>query len=108
MLLVARELLGLCRRARGASERTRRTSALRVAGSTATTQCRRIPRTDASAVGLALWVAPLLLVGATLGLDSLWAAVYLFFTKAALVTFGGAYAVLGYVTTHLVAATWAG
>ena len=33
--------------------------------------------------------------------------VYIFFTKAALVTFGGAYAVLGYVTTHLVG-TWAG
>ena len=37
-----------------------------------------------------------------LGLDSLWSQVYLFFTKAALVTFGGAYAVLSYVTTHLV------
>ena len=46
--------------------------------------------------------APLLLVAATLGVDSLWSRVYLFFTKAALVTFGGAYAVLGYVTTQLV------
>jgi len=54
------------------------------------------------AIGLALWVAPLLLVGATTGFESLWVAVYVFFTKAALVTFGGAYAVLGYVTTHLV------
>jgi chromate transporter len=44
----------------------------------------------------------LLLLLATLGADSLWTAVYVFFTKAALVTFGGAYAVLGYVTTHLV------
>jgi chromate transporter len=52
--------------------------------------------------GLALWALPLLLVGATLGIDSLWSRVYLFFTKAALITFGGAYAVLGYVTAQLV------
>ena len=55
-----------------------------------------------AAVGLALWLIPLLLVVATLGGSSLWAAIYLFFTKAALVTFGGAYAVLGYVTSQLV------
>ena len=36
------------------------------------------------------------------GGSSLWTAIYLFFTKAALVTFGGAYAVLGYVTNQLV------
>jgi chromate transporter len=53
-------------------------------------------------VGLALWIAPLLAVGGALGFGSLWARVYLFFTQAALVTFGGAYAVLGYVTDHLV------
>jgi chromate transporter len=52
--------------------------------------------------GLALWGLPLLLVGASLGIDSLWSQVYLFFTKAALITFGGAYAVLGYVTAQLV------
>jgi chromate transporter len=52
--------------------------------------------------GLALWLAPLLAVLATLGGDSLWTRLYLFFTQAALVTFGGAYAVLGYVTQHLV------
>jgi chromate transporter len=52
--------------------------------------------------GFALWLAPLLAVAATLGVDSIWGRAYLFFTKAALVTFGGAYAVLGYVTQHLV------
>ncbi len=52
--------------------------------------------------GLALWLAPLVLVAALLGTDSLWTRIYLFFTQAALVTFGGAYAVLGYVTQHLV------
>ncbi len=53
-------------------------------------------------VGLLLWVVPLLACGAALGFDSLWSRLYLFFTQAALVTFGGAYAVLGYVTQHLV------
>ncbi|MBP9130487.1 MAG: chromate efflux transporter [Steroidobacteraceae bacterium] len=55
-----------------------------------------------AAVGLALWLIPLLVVATTLGAASLWTAIYLFFTKAALVTFGGAYAVLGYVTSQLV------
>jgi chromate transporter len=55
-----------------------------------------------AAVGLALWLLPLLVVAATLGPQSLWSRLYLFFTQAALVTFGGAYAVLGYVTEHLV------
>jgi len=49
-----------------------------------------------------LWVAPLLAVAPLLGIDSIWSRVYLFFTKAALITFGGAYAVLGYVTQHFV------
>jgi chromate transporter len=53
-------------------------------------------------VGLALWLVPLLVVIAAFGGGSLWPAIYLFFTKAALVTFGGAYAVLGYVTGQLV------
>jgi chromate transporter len=55
-----------------------------------------------AAVGLVLWLLPLLLVTTTLGPQSLWSRLYLFFTQAALVTFGGAYAVLGYVTQHLV------
>jgi chromate transporter len=52
--------------------------------------------------GLVLWLLPLLAVAMTLGPQSLWSRLYLFFTQAALVTFGGAYAVLGYVTQHLV------
>jgi chromate transporter len=55
-----------------------------------------------AAVGLVLWFVPLLAVAVALGPDSLWSRLYLFFTQAALVTFGGAYAVLGYVTQHLV------
>ncbi len=45
---------------------------------------------------------PLVIVAASLGAGSLWTRLYLFFSQAALVTFGGAYAVLGYVTQHLV------
>jgi chromate transporter len=50
------------------------------------------------AAGLALWLLPLALVVAWRGWHSLHTQEYLFFTKAALVTFGGAYAVLAYVT----------
>ncbi len=53
-------------------------------------------------VGLALWLLPLIGVTIALGYGSLWTRLYLFFTQAALVTFGGAYAVLGYVTQHFV------
>jgi chromate transporter len=52
--------------------------------------------------GLVLWSVPLAIVATLLGADSLWSRIYLFFTQAAFVTFGGAYAVLGYVTQHLV------
>jgi len=49
------------------------------------------------AIGGALWVAPI--VGFTLwrGTDSVFVREALFFSKAAMVTFGGAYAVLGYI-----------
>jgi chromate transporter len=49
------------------------------------------------AVGLGLWVAPLLALVARRGGESLHVQAYHFFTRAALVTFGGAYAVLSYV-----------
>lgn len=50
------------------------------------------------AAGLALWLAPFFAVGLWRGFDSLHAQEYRYFTQAALVTFGGAYAVLAYVT----------
>jgi len=46
---------------------------------------------------LALWAAALLAVAGALGWDSTYARMGWFFTKAALLTFGGAYAVLPYV-----------
>ena len=50
------------------------------------------------AVGLGLWLAPFMLLVAWRGWSSLHAHEYRFFTLAALVTFGGAYSVLAYVT----------
>lgn len=49
-----------------------------------------------------LWVTPVLLIGAVLGWHTVWVAQGVFFSKAALVTFGGAYAVLPYVAQHAV------
>jgi chromate transporter len=48
--------------------------------------------------GLALWILPFLVVIAWRGSDSVHMQEYRFFTQAALVTFGGAYAALAYVT----------
>jgi chromate transporter len=45
----------------------------------------------------ALWVAPLVLIVPLFGLSSSYAAVFGFFSQMAVVTFGGAYAVLAYV-----------
>jgi chromate transporter len=50
------------------------------------------------AVGMLVWLGPLALVIAAFGRDSVFADEALFFSTMALVTFGGAYAVLSYVT----------
>ncbi|MGH9398949.1 MAG: chromate efflux transporter, partial [Thermoanaerobaculia bacterium] len=50
------------------------------------------------AAGATLWAGPLLALGLLRGWQSLHVSLYSFFTKAAFVTFGGAYAVLAYVT----------
>jgi chromate transporter len=49
-------------------------------------------------LGLALWLVPFVVLIAVRGWSSLHAHEYRFFTLAALVTFGGAYSVLAYVT----------
>jgi len=49
------------------------------------------------ALGVALWLAAMALLVARFGFDGLLAQMGWFFTKAALLTFGGAYAVLPYV-----------
>jgi chromate transporter len=54
-------------------------------------------------VGIMLWLVGLTALVAVHGRDNLLAHEYAFFTKAALVTFGGAYAVLAYVSQAAVA-----
>ena len=51
---------------------------------------------------LTLWLAPVALLAATLGPDSAFANIATFFSKAAMVTFGGAYSVLSYVAQEAV------
>jgi chromate transporter len=53
------------------------------------------------AFGVVLWLLPFFAIGIWRGFDSLHSHEYRFFTQAALVTFGGAYAVLAYVTQAL-------
>jgi chromate transporter len=48
-------------------------------------------------VGAVLWIVPMVLLAATQGLDGTLAQMGWFFSKAAMLTFGGAYAVLPYV-----------
>jgi len=55
-------------------------------------------------VGVVLWALPFAALIAWRGWSSLHAQEYRFFTRAALVTFGGAYAVLAYVTQAAVGA----
>jgi chromate transporter len=49
-------------------------------------------------IGTTLWLLPFLTIGIWRGWESLHAQEYRYFSQAALVTFGGAYAVLAYVT----------
>jgi len=53
-----------------------------------------------------LWLIPFLAVGFAFGFDNIASKTYLFFTQAAFVTFGGAYAVLAYVNQAVVASGW--
>ncbi|MFN0264315.1 chromate efflux transporter [Tepidamorphus sp. 3E244] len=50
----------------------------------------------------ALWAAPVLLAGLALGFDSVFVPLSAFMSKMAVVTFGGAYAVLAYVAQQAV------
>jgi chromate transporter len=53
-------------------------------------------------VCLALWAAPPLAAAAWFGRTSVFVEIAAFFSRAAVVTFGGAYAVLGYIAQHAV------
>jgi chromate transporter len=63
----------------------------------------RPPTLRVAAAGLMLWLAPVGCAGAGWGWGSLWARLGWFFSNAAVVTFGGAYAVLPYVAQEAVA-----
>jgi chromate transporter len=58
------------------------------------------------AVCLVLWLIPFIAALVAYGRDGLAVRIYLFFTQAAFVTFGGAYAVLAYVNQAVVGAGW--
>jgi chromate transporter len=55
-----------------------------------------------SSVWLALWLVPVLLLLVLLGQENVFSQIAIFFSKMAMVTFGGAYAVLAYVAQQAV------
>jgi chromate transporter len=55
-----------------------------------------------SAIGLLLWLLPLIVLSLSLGVRSLYTQQFLLFTKLAVVTFGGAYAALSYIAQEAV------
>jgi chromate transporter len=55
-----------------------------------------------AAVGLLLWLGPVVLLLLTLGGSNVFSEIAVFFSKMAVVTFGGAYAVLAYVAQEAV------
>jgi chromate transporter len=63
-------------------------------------------RWSAVALLIALWMAPIVLAAAIFGSGNILSSLGLFFSKTALVTFGGAYAVLPYVAQHAVGEEW--
>ncbi len=58
--------------------------------------------TIATIVGLVIWWAPVVVAALTLGPHHVLVAIGVFFSKLAVVTFGGAYAVLAYMTQQVV------
>jgi len=55
-----------------------------------------------AALWLTLWLVPVIALMATLGADNVFSQIAVFFSKMAVVTFGGAYAVLAYVAQQAV------
>ncbi len=55
-----------------------------------------------TALGLFLWFLPLIVLGLWRGWDDILVDIGVLFSKAAIVTFGGAYAVLGYISQQAV------
>lgn len=74
--------------------------------SASTTQPGRFYVLKVALVCFLLWLAPLIATLMIYGRESVATKLYLFFTQAAFVTFGGAYAVLAYVNQAAVGAGW--
>lgn len=55
-----------------------------------------------AAIWMILWLAPLVVIAAWLGMDDVFTEIGLFFSKLAVVGFGGAYAVLAYMAQEAV------
>jgi chromate transporter len=55
-----------------------------------------------AAIWLALWLVPVIALLGTLGTENVFSQIAVFFSKMAMVTFGGAYAVLAYVAQQAV------
>ena len=112
IIIIAAGVIGIsARRAAGrnsppsntaAAARSRRRSTACSARNCPITCARAWPRAARSAVWLLLWVVPVaaLLIG--LGQANVFSQIALFFSKMAMVTFGGAYAVLAYVAQQAV------
>ncbi len=97
LVVVGAGFLGWMFRPRGQSEVVPATES--AAGSE---PIRLGPLVRIAAVCVGLWFAPLVALGSWLGWQSTIAQEGIFFSKAAVVTFGGAYAVLPYVAQHAV------
>jgi chromate transporter len=77
----------------------------KIAAGTLNPTARTPLRTAATiAVCLVLWIMPVLAVVALFGRDSVFARQGVFFSQAAIVTFGGAYSVLAYIAQRAVGA----
>jgi chromate transporter len=66
------------------------------------TQPKAMRLFSVAAIWLALWLIPVAGIVIVLGIDNVFAQIAVFFSKMALVTFGGAYAVLAYVAQQAV------
>ena len=86
----------------------RRCGARRPTRACSATNCRAHARPTrraglrVSAVWLALWLVPVLVIAASLGGGNVFTQIGMFFSKMAVVTFGGAYAVLAYMAQQAV------
>lgn len=71
-------------------------------GSSDHTQTGWVRSLKVAGVWLPLWLGPVVILGLALGWDNVFARMAVFFSKMAVVTFGGAYAVLAYVAQEAV------